>query len=150
MSDKNDIQITPIIANIIWYYIKIILVVDTIFLLIENIGNGKQLLVQLFLEWPIIFCIFLLFVILTAGNEQKRNILEISSIGITGPSANRRNERVFILFNEINIERSKNQNIFQKLLRNRNIYSKNKEFIIITPEFYSKEQIENLYNKLHI
>ena len=148
MKNQKDIQLIPEKKKILWYYIKIILVFDILLMILDILGSGIQNNRQWYLEGVFYFVILLILILLLVNREQKNNILNISSSGITGPKEILKSEKIFIKFNRIN--KSKKQNIIQKYICYYCIYSESNERISIILDYYSKEQQKLLFDRLNI
>lgn len=133
MKNQKDIQLIPEKKKILWYYIKIILVFDILLMILDMLGSGIQNNRQWYVEGVFYFVILLILILLLVNREQKNNVLNISSSGITGPKEILKSEKIFIKFNGLINQRNRIlfKNIYVIIVSIQNQMSEFQSFSII-------------------
>jgi hypothetical protein len=150
MSTPDNIQIKPTYIRCIWYYLKIIIFIVLVVKTLELVIEPAQSIEIWVLNSIIYFIILFIISFLLIHNEQKNNLFIISTYGITGPSGILNNERTFINLDNIDVDKSKKQNILRRVLGYRYIYTNTIDKIIINLNLFSQEQIETILSKTNI
>jgi uncharacterized protein YebE (UPF0316 family) len=150
MSVQNDIQIKPTLFRIFWYNSKLVLIVLIFLTFCEILFGIRSDYERWFIERLLLFIIMVLIFSMRDVLNQRNRVLYISILGVSKIKGYKVDEKVFIAYKEIDIIKSKKQNLLQNIIGLRSIYSLNNDVIEFTPQLYSKEDQKILYDKLKI
>jgi len=150
MTTPDNIQIKPGYIRSVWYYSKIIFTTLVVVGIFELIIELTQSLEYWLLKEIITFIIFILAALLLTHSEQENNLFIISTYGLTGPSGILNHERTFINFEDIDVNKSKKQNILERLLGYRYIYTNTADKIFLNLNYFTSEQIVTILTKTSI
>jgi hypothetical protein len=152
MSEQNEIKIKPTNIRIIWYNSKLFLLVLIIFAYCEFIFGILTDIDRFIFERIILFVILVSFFSIRDIYKRENKIITVSSLGLSKISGYKVDNKVFIAFTDIDIQKTMKHNILQNIFGTRSIYSITKTFIEYTPQYYSrKDQIylQKLINNNH-
>jgi hypothetical protein len=150
MTTPDNIQIKPGYIRSVWYYSKIIFTTLLVVKIFELIIEPTQSLEYWALKAIITFIIFILAALLLIHSEQENNLFITSTYGVTGPSGVLNHERTFINFENIDVNKSRKQNILERLLGYRYIFTNTTDKIFLNQNFFTREQIVTILTKTSI
>jgi uncharacterized protein YebE (UPF0316 family) len=123
MSVQNDIQIKPTLFRIFWYNSKLVLIVLIFLTFCEILFGIRSDYERWFIERLLLFIILVLIFSMRDVLNQRNRVLYISILGVSKIKGYKVDEKVFIAYKEIDIIKSKKQNLLQNIIGLRSIYN---------------------------
>jgi hypothetical protein len=150
MDKQEGVKIKPTILRLfISNIILVLIILLVIIICIFAIGGSFDLLRTLE-EYSILYVFIVVAYTFVDYVRSDKKTIVITSEGLLGPSGKKYNEIEFIEYNNFDKEKTNKQNLYQKILGYRYVYSITGAIIVITPELYSNKDRKLIMERIDL